>query len=140
MAVPYCGVNDPPKKHRRGTVQECLEKGQIRYYGIQKVSKEDVTKTAEKKADPVTRTKLLLLLSKQKGLISRNKGRYEGAKDKDKKVEYYKIWQEAEAARVKISAKLKKLDEQRKKEKEKEKEKEAVKGKKTSKKKKSKTK
>ena len=138
MATPYCGVNEPPKKHRRGTVQECLEKGQIRYYGIQKVSKDDVKKTAEKKADPVTRTKLLLLLSKQKGLISRNKGRYEGAKDNDKKAEYYKIWQEAEAARVKISAKLKKLDEQRKKEKEKEKE--AEKGKKSSKKKKSKTK
>lgn len=140
MATPYCGVNEPPKKHRRGSIQECLEKGQIRYYGLAKVSKEDIKKTPEKKADPVTRTNLIKALSKQKGLISRNKGRYDGAKDKDKKAEYHKLWKDAEAERLKISAKLKKIDEQRKKEREKEKEKETKKPSKTKKSSKSKTK
>jgi len=33
----YCGIGDIPKNNRRGTMKECVEKGQIRYYGIKKI-------------------------------------------------------------------------------------------------------
>jgi hypothetical protein len=112
MSIPYCGVNDPPKKHRRGTAKECAEKGQIRYYGLSKISKEDIVKGADKKTDPATRLNLLRMYAKCKGLISRNKGRYEGTKDKEKKEEYYKLWQDAEADLKKVLPKLKKIEAQ----------------------------
>ena len=35
---PYCGMkNKIPSGHYRGSIQECLQKNQIRYYGTQKV-------------------------------------------------------------------------------------------------------
>ena len=34
-----CGIKEPKKNQRRGTMLECAEKKQIRYYGIKKVDK-----------------------------------------------------------------------------------------------------
>ena len=33
--VPYCGMRNPPKNRRAGTLDECLKAGQVRYYGVQ---------------------------------------------------------------------------------------------------------
>ena len=33
--VPYCGMRNPPKNRRPGTLDECLKAGQVRYYGVQ---------------------------------------------------------------------------------------------------------
>jgi hypothetical protein len=33
----YCGINKPRKNQRRGTAKQCLENGQVRYYGIEEV-------------------------------------------------------------------------------------------------------
>jgi hypothetical protein len=41
MSKTYCGIGDVPKGQKRGSMKECAEKGQIRYYG-------------EKKIDPIT--------------------------------------------------------------------------------------
>lgn len=37
MTEPYCGIGDPKKGQKRGSMRECAEKGQIRYYGIHKI-------------------------------------------------------------------------------------------------------
>ncbi len=37
MPKPYCGIGDIPKGHRRGSMKECAEKKQVRYYGIKKI-------------------------------------------------------------------------------------------------------
>ena len=39
MSKPYCGVRKVPKGSRRGTMKECLSKGQTRYYGLEKMNK-----------------------------------------------------------------------------------------------------
>lgn len=42
----YCGINEPNKKQKRGTEQECIDKKQVKYYGLNKV---DETKLPKKK-------------------------------------------------------------------------------------------
>ena len=37
MTEPYCGVGKMPKGYRRGTMRECVDMKQIRYYGLKKV-------------------------------------------------------------------------------------------------------
>ena len=33
VLVPYCGIRNPPKNRIRGTSDQCLKAGQVRYYG-----------------------------------------------------------------------------------------------------------
>ena len=65
----YCGMCKVPKGHRLGTAKECLDKGQVRYYGIEKIDlvvikKNTVTATKVRNAE----TKLLVLKAKGKKL------------------------------------------------------------------------
>ena len=46
-----CGVKEPTKNERRGTMVECAEKKQIRYYGLKKVDKKIVDKMSQKKSN-----------------------------------------------------------------------------------------
>jgi hypothetical protein len=39
MSKPYCGINKVPNEKHRGSVKECLETSQVRYYGSKKVDK-----------------------------------------------------------------------------------------------------
>ena len=56
MYKPYCGIRNPPKNRIRGTSDECLKAGQVRYYGIMsqenKINEyiEDKKKLAREKA------------------------------------------------------------------------------------------
>ena len=46
----FCGVGDVPKKKKRGSMKECAEKGQVRYYGLKKVDSKLIERVlAEKK-------------------------------------------------------------------------------------------
>ena len=80
-------------------------------------------RSANRKYEELTlneqRTKLLRQLSKQKGIISRNKARYEAitpnkiSKNKDleeTKADYKKSYEEAETKRVEVSTQLKTID------------------------------
>ena len=48
---PYCGVGKIPTGRKRGTMKECLSKGQIRYYGIEEMNKRiyDIYRDEKKK-------------------------------------------------------------------------------------------
>ena len=37
MSKIYCGIGKVPKGSKRGSMKECVESGQIRYYGIKKI-------------------------------------------------------------------------------------------------------
>lgn len=118
----YCGVDDVPKNSRLGTAKECVEKKQVRHYGIEKIDKSLLVKT--KKSVPVTRDKLISELSKERGNIDRYKGRYNNAPktiDKQKLAEYKKKWKAAEKRYAKLVAQFniveKERDADRKKEK-----------------------
>jgi len=115
MSDIYCGVGTVPKKQRIGTPEECVEKGQVRYYGIKQIDKRLLDKTKSKKKDkiPVTRDKLIAEIAKERGNIYRYKGRYEKApKTLDKKVinEYFKIWKTSEKRYNILVKELKKIE------------------------------
>ena len=42
MNKPYCGAKDLPKGRTLGTMKECEDTHQIRYYGLKKVDKRDI--------------------------------------------------------------------------------------------------
>jgi len=35
----FCGIGEVPKGQKRGTMKECAERGQVRYYGLKKIDK-----------------------------------------------------------------------------------------------------
>lgn len=107
MSKPYCGVGKLPKDSRIGTMRECAEKRQVRYYGIKKIDTKTIELAKRKDTIPETRDKLVSMLVTLRGTINRNKGRYEGSKDPKAKAEYYKLWQDAQAKLPKVVAKLK---------------------------------
>lgn len=113
MSKPYCGINEIPKDHRRGTLAECAEKGQLRYYGLKKYDEKELVKVKDDLALPAKRRKLMKQYFSLKGLINRYKGRYETTKDKEKKEEYYALWKKAEKEINIVIPKLKKIEEQR---------------------------
>lgn len=105
----YAGAGPVPKGKERANMKEAAEMGQIRYFGIKKIDSKTID-NVKKQKKPDTRKKLLIKLVSLRGLINRNKGRYEGAKDDEKKKEYFKTWKDAEKEFKKISDKLKKLE------------------------------
>jgi hypothetical protein len=121
MSSVYCGIGDVPKGYKRGNMTECVEKGQIRYYGIKKIDTRTLETAKNKELVPETRDKLIKRMTGLRGLIRRNKGRYETTKDseKAKKEEYYKLWQSAEKELKEVLAKLQKIEKVRENEKEK---------------------
>lgn len=42
MSNIYCGVGEPKGKQRLGTKEECIKKNQIRLYGLNKITKDDI--------------------------------------------------------------------------------------------------
>lgn len=97
-----CSVKEPTKNQRRGTMSECAEKKQIRYYGIKKVDKVIVSKLTEKKKD-LSKYKMKDLLVKANGLKARAKrliARIEIAKNKEDKKELKTLQTELEKTKA----------------------------------------
>ena len=116
MADIFCGIGKMPKKSRRGTMRECAEKGQIRYYGIKKIDAKSLALSKDKKTIPDTREGIIKMAAALKGLIRRNKTRCETTKNMEEKDNYCKIWKDSEKKLRKVAIKFKKLQEQRAKE------------------------
>ena len=66
----YCGSDEVPKEHRRGTMKECVEKKQIRLYGLFKVDPNLLKAESKKsKIKYYTSTTLFSEISKINGKI-----------------------------------------------------------------------
>jgi hypothetical protein len=103
MSDPYCGIGEIPKGYRRGSMKECAERGQIRYYGIKKIDSTTLETAKVKKESPkIILGKLIALDGKAKRLVRE----YKHEKDPDKKE---KIKQQVK----KIEEKMKQLRKQK---------------------------
>lgn len=60
----YCSVGPVPKNHKLGTMKECAEKKQVRYYGIKKIDPKllEAVKKGSVKAE--SRDKLMIQLAR----------------------------------------------------------------------------
>jgi hypothetical protein len=103
----YCGTKKLTKNQRIGSLKECAEKKQIRYYGIKKIDNKTLENSLRKDIIPETREQLLLRLTSLRGLIRRVKGRYETTKDMSQKEQYRIEWKKAEKDLLAITKKLK---------------------------------
>ncbi len=95
MSNIYCGITEVPKNKVRGTQSECLEMGQVRYYGLTKIDKSLMKKRTVKYQ--TQRNALQFEISKHRGLLRKFKLEYEsygGIKPEKKEIakqEFYKV-------------------------------------------------
>jgi len=82
-----CSIQSLKKNQRRGTLDECIKKRQIRYYGIEKV---DMSKA--KKAKPgkneLTRDKIMAKISALRGKVKNLTSKMMNAKKEDEKEQF----------------------------------------------------
>lgn len=55
----FCGAGKVPSGKRRGTMKECVEKNQFRYWGVKQIDARLLDQTKAKKTMPSTRYKLM---------------------------------------------------------------------------------
>jgi len=53
MSKIFCGIGEIPKGKRRGTMQECVDAKQIRYYGEKKITSQLLKKAVDSKTKTV---------------------------------------------------------------------------------------
>jgi len=69
MVEPYCGTGKIPKGKRRGSVKECLDRGEVRYYGIKQIDPRLLEAHKEKKYDMEKTDDLLVRYASMKGKL-----------------------------------------------------------------------
>lgn len=118
MSDIYCGVGAVPKKSKLGSMKQCAEKKQIRYWGVKKIDTKMLalaqgkSKTAK---DKKTREKVMVEVSAYRGKIRNLTKKLDGAKDAKEKSKLEKDLDDAKDGLEKklklfreIEAKLKK--------------------------------
>ena len=81
MSKIYCGIGQIPKGSRLGSMKECADKNQVKYYGIKKIDPKlvETIRGASKTSD---RDRIFKELSKNKGKVKRLRDKITGTKDK----------------------------------------------------------
>ena len=69
MAEIYCGIGKVPKDHKLGSMKQCAEKGQIRYYGVKKVDPKMLTVMKTKGSRGENRDKLVIEMVTLRGRV-----------------------------------------------------------------------
>jgi hypothetical protein len=92
MSKVYCGVGKIPKNHRKGTMKECAERGQIRLYGLYKVDSRLINPKAKTSSKEKTMNKIQIrgLIVKLAARFGRLKEEMENEKSDKKKKEIRK--------------------------------------------------
>lgn len=86
MSEKFCGIGKIPKGYKRGTMKDCLEKKQVRYYGLKKVDPKLVEHILTTKGGkPKNRDKLVIELVGKRGTLVRLNRQLADEKDPDVK-------------------------------------------------------
>jgi len=104
MSDIYCGVRDVPKKKKRGSMKQCVEKGQISYYGVKKVDSKLLEKHLNSKKEKKDATKVLMKMAEQKGTLTAKLSKLKKAIDAEKDKKKLKAY---ETQKTELLAKLK---------------------------------
>ena len=67
----FCGVGKVPSGKRRGTMKECFEKKQVRYWGVKKIDSRILSDYNKSDAIAETKLKLVVDAAKIKGRLKR---------------------------------------------------------------------
>ena len=87
MSKAFCGVGNIPKGYKKGSMKECVEKGQVRLYGLYKIDpkllEEDDNDKKRKKIKYYSKNEVFLKLSKINGTMIKVKKTVDGSKNKE---------------------------------------------------------
>ena len=107
MSKIYCGVDAVPKGYKKGSMKECVEKGQIRLYGLYKIDpkllEKDKEEIKKKKVKSYTVNEIFIILSKLNGTMTKLEKVISGSKDKDEVAKAKKELAELKKERTKFS-------------------------------------
>jgi len=68
--VPYCGIKKIPKGKKRGTMRECIQKGEVRYWGLNVVDRKIIHAV---KNMNVNKEKVIRLRGTRNGMLTKKK-------------------------------------------------------------------
>ncbi len=71
MSKPYCGIKDVPKGSHRGSMKECLERDQVRFFGVKQIDSRMLASSGKVKGDPTAVDKIKLKIVGLRGRESR---------------------------------------------------------------------
>ena len=110
MSEPYCGIGDVPKGAKRGSMKECVEMGQVRYYGIKMIDFKLLD--ASKKSKNVMHDRKVLITKKIKltAQIKKILDKIKSEKDKDIKGEMKEEVRSMLSSLKKVKEKLAAID------------------------------
>lgn len=112
----YCGIGDPPKNHKRGSMVDCAKSGQIRYYGIKKIDKKTLEGAKLERKSVGSRKEAVLKMAKIRGKMDAviKKAKTKNLTDAQKKTlrdQYQELKKQIEIA----GAEFRKIENSRKK-------------------------
>lgn len=110
----YCGVRDPRGK-RYGSMEECAEAGEVRYYGLNKIDRRLVAAHSDSKKNEKTRQELITKLIVYRAKFQKFTDDLKFAKTKKETDEIKKKIDEFDAKKKATIAKIKFIDESKKK-------------------------
>jgi hypothetical protein len=91
---PFCGAKPIPKGHRLGSMKECVDLKQVRYYGIQKIDNKLADTLTNKPEKKMLMSKLSSLMGKATRLLNEIKGCKNAEEKHKKKGEYESLRKE----------------------------------------------
>lgn len=112
MVKKSCAIN-LKKGEERASMSECLDRKQVKYYGIEKVNKQTLDELTSSKMSKAQRNKLVLQMQQLKRKILKGKEEYkkmEAGEQKKKKLEELK---KIDKLRIDVVKMLKKFDEKK---------------------------
>jgi hypothetical protein len=102
----YCSVGTIPKGQRLGTMKECADLKQIRYYGVKKIDPKLLEAIKKNSVKKESRDKLAIDMARLRGRVSGISKKISGEKDKDKKA---KLQEDLEKAKNELAIAIKKF-------------------------------
>ena len=115
MSKIYCGASKVPKGQTLGSMKECVEKNQVRYWGVKKVDSRLLEKKSIKKGKSVkeTRDKAAIQMIGLRGKVAKLTKQLSEEKDKKKKLALTKELAKAKKEFTEASTLFNKLEKQR---------------------------
>jgi hypothetical protein len=116
MSDIYCGAKDIPKGKKRGSMKQCVEKGQISYFGINKIDTKLLEKYMGAKKEKKDGMKILMKLAEQKGTLSAKLNKLKKAIENEKDNKKLKVFEkQKEELQIKFKEIVKLFNEANKK-------------------------
>lgn len=85
MSKINCGIGELKKGERRGTMKECADKGQVRYYGLKKIDSRILKASKKVNKELKSRNQLLKKIMSLKAKILGYKKKIKNEDNKNKK-------------------------------------------------------